>query len=187
MNKLILYIPFLFLMIGGVLALQQSVTFNGDWKEGTTLYSQVYPSGDYTIYGRDVYPDRSAIQPQTCTIQEVCSKYSYHYVTNCKKYNVWGKCVIFSRIKINDGCLSYTQKKTCSPGTKILCKNPSTGIYTNQLSLTSFKYSIDGITWKSIPYSRDGTDVSGELRFKLDIPNICSPKYFYNDAIIITS
>ena len=162
------------------------VTF-GEFNNGTNLYSNSYPPGNYEIYGRDVYPDRATID-KTCTTEITCKKYSYHYETTCVKYYPFNdRCLVYSKKKILDGCIKNKTVTTCKR-TQIMCVNPN-GESTNQLSLSNFKMSFDGITWGNVPYSRDEIPllINSSVIFKVDIPDICSPTYKINEAINIKS
>lgn len=198
-----------------------NVAFNGNFKNGTTLYSGWYHVVSSTLYVRDAYPIK-----ENCTSTQVCSKYNYiyektclsYYDDSCKKYDYHyerqcvhyasydpDKCLSWKKVKIQDGCIKYRddlcrryrttktkgdciafKTKTVCDVLPIGCLDPTTGVYTNQLSLKNFKMSYDGVTWLSIPYGMNQQWVQdANIRFKVDIPNVCNPTYDINKAIFI--
>lgn len=184
MKKILIILPLFILLITTISALNEFVLFNGEWKNGTTLYSEVYLSGNYLIEGTNVYPIRPIIK--NCTTETYCSKYNYHYETSCIYYNPFNnRCILYSKNKIIDGCNIYKTRTKCTR-IKIGCINPETGVYTNQLPLKSFEYSLDGITWGKMQYYKAIVNNS-QIQFRLNIPNICSPEYKINKAIFIKS
>lgn len=184
MKKIILLIVSLFLL-NSVLALDEYVTFNGNFNNGTTLYSDVYPSGIYSVYGTDVYPVIDNTQNQR---QKVCTTYFRE-----KRNRVCHTEIINNRRKrICEIQITQIPYEKCryyriNPVT-IGCLNPN-GEYTNQLRLENFKVSLDfGSSWVEVPYSQYGNpsfSVNSPLMFKVDIPIVCSPTYEINKAIRI--
>lgn len=200
-----------------------SPSFNGNFSQGATLFTDSIHIVNSTIFGKDVYPIKT-----DCTTKEVCSKYAYtyekvctryysdickrygyHYERQCIRYDTMGNCRGYKAVKISDGCVSYRNdlcsnyKKVkipgeclayrtqvlCTGGSPIGCIDPYTGIYTNQLSLRNFKYSLDGITWNRIPYNSwidPAINIEeADVIFKVDIPSVCTPSYDINNSIQI--
>lgn len=159
-----------------------NVEFNGNFINGTVLYSDVYIIDGY-IYGKDVYPNRSSIQKiNVCknrtisTIQKICYNKTIYRIINGNSTSIIIKSC--SRQKVNQN-VTVCRNITDSIG----CMNPS-GKYTNQLALSNFKYSLNNSTWQEIPYHEIGIN-SSSVYFKLEIPSLCSPKYYINKAIFI--
>lgn len=170
------------LSIGLTAAATEYVEFNGEWNNGTVLYSDVFSVSDYSFVGANVYPIRPVIK--TCTTTTECAAYNYHYEISCVKYN-GDRCIFKMVSRVIDDCKKYRTRNICT-SPKIGCTNPVTGKYTNQLSLTAFQYSIDGgTTWEIVPYGKT-TIADSSLQFKLEIPSVCSPEYYMNKAILLT-
>lgn len=168
--------------IGLTAASTEYVEFNGEWSNGTVLYSDVFPVGDYSFVGSNVYPIRPVAK--NCITKTECAAYNYHYETSCVKYN-GDRCVLKMISRVIDGCKTYRTRNICT-SPKIGCMNPITGTYTNQLSLKTYQYSVDGGTsWSIVPYGKTTIEDSS-LQFKLEIPSVCSPEYYMNKAILLT-
>jgi hypothetical protein len=185
-NKGILMILMSFMFVASILSISAAlssttpteVTFNGVWANGTTLYSNSFAIGNYIFNSKDTYPIRV---PSACTTTTVCSVYNYHYESNCMRYNSYNKCIMTLKTRVNDNCKIYkTVTKCVSP--KIGCENPVTGVYTNQLSLKAYQYSLDGVNWNVVPYNKLVVSNSTVI-FRLNIPAVCSPEYYMNKAI----
>lgn len=178
--------------------LLQNVIFNGDFQNGTTLYSNITHINNGTIWGSDVYPDRSTI-----ISQKVCSNVTLTYkspvcetnITNYTRvviirhrYNVTYENITTQRVI--RFCREQTFTKNVSQckyiTSTIACFNPD-GNYTNQLKLQNFEISFDnGSSWKSIPYYPNKISVNEtDLLFRVNIPVTCSPAYYINRAIEI--
>jgi len=180
----ILSLILIFLFTAFVSAKEYNVTFNRDFKEGETLYSQIY-NNISNIFGKDAYPDRSTII-KNCTTENICEKYAYHYETICNRTDPFnGRCTLFIKRKINDGCIKYENVTICS-STPIGCFNNKTGRYTNQLQLAgNFFYNLDNSSeWIPMTY---GNIIlrNASVQFKVQIPSVCKPKYNINKSIII--
>jgi len=99
---------------------ETNVIFNGNWSNGSTLYSNYYSIINSTLYGRDVYPIK-----ENCTsilvcskydytysriclrnYSDICKKYAYHYEKQCTRNDSSGRCRSYKRVKINDGCIA---------------------------------------------------------------------------------
>jgi hypothetical protein len=179
-------------------ASSEYVSFNGSWANGTALYSQAYPLGNYTLYSKDIYPNMNTVLVQTIcknnTInytEPVCILTTIHYTRLIKVRhgnNVTYENITSSRITRECHLESKTKiVKSCNAvRTKIGCTNPITGVYTNQLSLQSYKYSLDGNIWNIVPYNKL-VITNSQVKFKLDIPAVCSPEYYINRSILITN
>jgi len=160
------------------------VTFNGDFKSGTTLYSDTYHLDGY-IYSKDVYPIKSSITTTlVCQNKTVTSK---QYI--CANTTIGYKYVNSVRVPIyGNRCswqtVSIVQTVCSKVTTPISCYNPKTGAYTNQLALVNFQYSLNGLTWKTVPYCNMFVNDS-DITFRVNIPNVCSPSYDINNAIFI--
>ncbi len=69
-----------------------------------------------------------------------------------------------------------------------MCKNPS-GVNTNALLSENFEYQISGEDWKEIPKSDNDWTFNikdQDVRFRVTIPEYCTPKYDLDKAIVIT-
>lgn len=165
---------------------QINVTFNGEWNNGTTLYSDDIYVKNHSIVGKDVYPFR---MPQNRT--KVCQT---TYTTKVKKV-----CeILYFDGKRMRQChtetyqIPKTKCKIVTTPTVYACLNPN-GEYTNQFRLENFKVSLDGgTTWQDIPYAPNFFNgyyqlivVGKFVRFKVNIPEICYPSYKINDSIVI--
>ncbi|MDD5191950.1 MAG: hypothetical protein PHH54_05000 [Candidatus Nanoarchaeia archaeon] len=153
-----------------------NVEFNGNFINGTTLYSDVYIIDGY-LYGKDVYPIRDSSQNQR---QKICEIY---YKNKTKAECTWLPgpkriCTKIPYVKEYQKC-----KWIIINPVKIACNNTIKG-YKNQLKLENFKYSLDNSTWQEIPYHEISIN-STSVYFKLDIPQLCSPEYYMNKAIFI--
>jgi hypothetical protein len=160
-----------------------NVIFNGNFENGTTLYSDWYHITDSTLYGDDAYKIK-----RNCTETIVCAKYNYTYERVCIHYARYNssKCLSWKKIKIQGDCIKNKTKTVCDI-LPIGCLD-SSGIYTNQLNLRNFKMSYDNSTWLSIPYGRNQIWIEdSNLIFKVEIPNVCHPTYNINSAIYIIS
>ena len=210
MKKLIYVMSVLVLCCVLTSASTQKVEFIGDWEEGETLYSEDYNIEDGYFYGRDVYPLRTSTQNRREKVCEIYTKTRYKRVctenTNgyreVKRYRCsshgypwsevtceWVTYQIPTRSKKICKRVPYEKEyKKCkwirTNKVKIGCQNPSG--YTNQLNLENFKYSKDGINWLQVPYYNKRIYLEHTLvKFKLEIPEECSPKYNFNKAIYI--
>lgn len=183
-----------FFFVGIVQA--SNVEFNGDWNPGTTLESS-WVHVDGFFYGKDVYKDRSSITTErvctnkTITYKEPVCDVTTTYITRLVRIR-HGTVVTYenrTRARTKKECHLETKTKiveSCrNVRTKIGCMNPN-GIYTNQLSLGNFEYSLDGLTWNQVPYPNDKILINDDVLFRLNIPEECSPVYFYNKAIFIS-
>lgn len=186
------------------------VKFDGEWKENTTLFSKWYSVDKGWIWGKDVYPIR---KPWMNKREKVCYAYNktrykrvcrentdgYRIVRRyvCRRrgldYKIeceWIEKKIPTKRKWICERIPYQkQYKKCRWITKnrvkIGCMNPN-GVYTNQLSLENFKYTLDEVNWFNIPYPQNKLELTNTtIKFRLDIPAECSPKYKYNRAIRI--
>lgn len=165
-----------------ITASSEYVVFDGNWENGTTLFSKIYDSGNYTLFSKSVYPIRPI--SRECTTTTICSSYNYHYEKECLKYS-GSRCILTTTHRVIDSCKTYRNITKCiSP--KVGCVNPETGVYTNQLSLYAYKYSTDGVNWVQVPFNILKLDDT-QVQFKLDIPNECSPEYYKDKAILITT
>lgn len=198
MKKIILISICIVLTLNFVLADELYVNFNGDFEEGAVLYSNWY-NGTSNIYGKDAYPNRSTIFQETiCTnetinyMEPVCVL-NTTYVTRLVRirhgYNVTyenrtiarttRECHSENRNRIVQSCRRVR--------TRIGCLNPggACGLYTNQLKLAgNFFYSTDGTNWINMTYGNIHLN-NESVRFKVQIPSICTPSYTINRAIIV--
>ncbi len=171
----------------------QYVNFNGDFGNGSTLYSNTYFIQNFSIYGKDVYPVKN------CSLQNVTStrkkstfvtEYLNRTKTTCRLINHTKNCTSTDYQiprKVRTFILVPYQRtiSVCDPiPLPIGCENPG---FTNQLSLGNFAMSFDsGATWQNIPYQPNQTlIINSTLLFKLDIPSVCSPVYDINKSIVI--
>jgi hypothetical protein len=160
-----------------------NVEFNGNFVNGTTLYSDVYFING-SIYGRDVYPNRSTIQKNPVCENETISFMNKTCVNKTIGYRIINSTNISIIIKSCSWQKVDKNVTICrNVTTPIICKNPF-GKYTNQLSLNNFKYSTDNSSWNNITYSKIYINES-LVYFKVDIPSVCSPEYYINKAIFI--
>lgn len=161
------------------------VFFNGEWVNGITLYSDTIHISNGYIFGKDVSPDRSTI-----TQERVCET-TYKQKTR----RVCERVVINGRTKRQCHTEYYQVPKTkCKTvKTPTYCLNPN-GDYTNSLRLENFKVSFDGgSTWEDIPYKPSRSNgyyklivTNEDVKFKVEIPEMCSPEYLIDDAITIS-
>ena len=166
-----------------------NVIFNGEFQNGTTLYSDWYHITDSTLYGDDAYKIKT-----NCVETQVCAKYNYTYNRVCIHYASYNpnKCLSWKRIKIQGDCIKNKTRTICDI-LPIGCFNPPTpcfpnGVYTNQLNLRNFQMSYDGTNWQSVPYGRYQIWITdSNLIFKVDIPSVCHPTYDVNKAIFIVN
>jgi hypothetical protein len=182
MKKVILPILITLFLATLVLA-DKPVVFNGDFKEGATLYSNVY-QGVSDIIGKDAYPIRASTK--FCTSEQKCVTYAYHYDKICLGWNSRNKCINWKSIKVNDGCSKYKTVQTCTStySYPAMCYNPS-GTTSNKLELAgNFFYSTDGINWIPMTYGNIYLD-NKDIRFMVNIPNNCKPNYNINNIIFI--
>lgn len=153
------------------------VDFNGDFQNGTTIYSD-WITVDHYFYGKDAYPIR------TCHTETVCSSYNYHYERTCLAYSErTGRCTKRKTEKIIDDCKRYAERRICEPLGCTLCANPD-GVSTNQLKLMNFEYKFRGGSWEIVPYPKDKIYTEGsEVRFRVNIPEECHPNYSIDSAV----
>lgn len=174
-------IIFLFLLISSLTLISaKPVIFNGEFREGNILYSQWYYNVSY-IYGKDVYPIRGV---QYCEIQKKCVAYNYHYYNQCLRFNSFGRCISYKKVKILDDCKTFRNYMICrnTLSYPAICYNPS-GTISNQLTLAgNFFYTLDEIIWNQVNYGETYLNNSN-VKFKVIIPSNCKPKYNINDAI----
>jgi hypothetical protein len=177
----IFLVCFMFIVITIVSAQPKNINveFNGNFSNGTTLYSDVY-SFDGFIYGKDAYKLISSIEKKL-----VCINSTINYMDRvCVNKTVLKKGVPL----IIKSCSFQTKTKnvtTCKNVTiPIGCLDPSTNVYTNQLRLTNFAYSTDNLSWYVVPYNKIPIN-SSTVYFRVIIPSVCSPKYDMNNAIFI--
>lgn len=209
MSKILISFLAIVLLSSMVMASSTFITFNGNWQNGDTLYSDSISINNSYLYGNDVYPVRDSsqnIRIKNCTIEykqstkNVCSTiivgYSERTRRTCKSQNNEQICTTETYLvqKNKRVCEKQNISKPYEKCSYITinpiifgCLNPS-GEYTNQLKLENFKYTMDGIVWKDILYFPNKLKIYNEnIIFKLDIPLNCSPEYYYNKAVIISS
>jgi hypothetical protein len=163
MKKILLIIFFSLMAIAYAQASEQYISFNGDFANGTVLYSDQIYFPQVSITARDAYPIRN------------CAEYNLSSVTKkvCHTVNRTRTCVNVTTMRTRTRCTKL----------KSLCVNPS-AFRTNQLSLTNFEYSTDGILWNTVPYTKLSlSDIN--LTFRVTIPPVCYPDYGINQAIRI--
>lgn len=159
-------------------AIYEYVRFNGNFTNGTTLYSDWYNFSQVEMTGRDAYPIR-----ENCTIETICRKYNYITNKTCLNYsNKTERCIKWKRERVKLGCREYGDIIRCEDYPAI-CYNNKTEIHTNQLALTNFYYSTNGINWTVMPYTALIFNNQTNLTFKVIIPNLCRPEYGINKAI----
>jgi hypothetical protein len=186
-NKILLFAILMSLIcIPGILA--YTINFNGEFKQGTTLYSDTYNINSY-FQGKDVYKIKNSILNKVVCKNETITYYNYSCENKSIGYKyvyvngIKTKVIIYSIVCSNKKVIGLREvcKNVSSP---IICYNPITHANTNQLSLTNFEYSLDEINWIRVPYSRlyiNNTDI----RFRVNIPSQCSPVYDINNSISI--
>jgi hypothetical protein len=195
--------------------------FNGNWSYGIALYTNLFCIANLTnltVYGRDVYPINTNCSTipvcsrynytseKICTknYSDPCKKYNYHYEKQCIRFNKYGICTSYNKLRINENCsiyredlcknyktikikgncTNYRNQTLCTTNSTTGCLDSITGLYTNQLSLSNFKISIDNNSWESIPYENNPKKINNStIQFKLNIPNNCTPSYEINKAI----
>lgn len=190
------------------------VKFNGDFENGTTLYSEPHSFSVHAeVWGRDAYPDKTTYgREYVCETkyrlkrEKVCTEITNGYIertrTICRRtwnndlliYETICQTEVYQIPKRNSIYCDYVYVE--EPYEKctwvrintqpILCENPS-GTNSNFLALENFKMSLDNSTWQDIPYAGDKFSVNdGEtVYFKVEIPGYCSPDYFVDRAILI--
>lgn len=183
MKKIILFFMVLLCISIAIASTTIDVNFKGKWGEGKTLYTSWYRINNATIYGKDVFPVRTENMNKREKVCETIYKEKKKRVCHREEINGRNRrvCEIITYQK------PYTKCRYIwvTPITIIGCKNKN-GVYTNSLLLSNFMYSTDGIEWLDIPYGGlDITPETGKVRFRLEIPSICSPEYHYNDAITL--
>lgn len=146
-----------------VRAIEQNVSFNGNFTNGTILYSNVYNLTNVNITAKDAYPIRN------------CSVISTNKtIKSCSRQNRTIICV---------NKTIYRNITKCS-SLKAYCENPYAS-NTNQLSLTNFAYSPDnGASWFTVPYTKFELN-NVMLIFRVNIPALCYPNYNINSNIKI--
>ncbi len=165
-----------------------NVEFNGNFVNGTTLYSDIYEIDGY-VYGKDVYPIKSSVQSikicenKTINVsQNVCMNKTIVRTIGGNKMNITIKSCSYKKVE-----KTVTICKTIR--IPIICFNNITKVYTNQLSLNNFEYSLDNSTWQQVPYFNYNYSKiyinSTYVLFKVNIPSVCSPEYYINKSIFI--
>ena len=189
---MIISIALLVSIVGMVLATSEYVIFNGQWGNGTTLFSNMSYFVQVNFTGKDAYPIR-----ENCTTETVCRSWNYYYNKTCLKYSTrttnrdgTPRCIKWKREKIITDCKRYRDITRCSriQNSKIICYNPN-GEKTNQLRLENFFYTINntidgGTSWNAVLYTKINLTETN-LTFKVDIPVNCTPTYDINKAIRI--
>lgn len=201
--KKVMLLLFSLLLIYPVSAVIHYVPFNGEFKNGTTLFSDSIPVTNSALYGYDVYPIRSFNLICTDTVylspKRICEQNLTGYINitrrTCTYSNYIQDCTV--RIIQNPVYKTYCHtiyiqktRTTCRTDTTlpIGCLNPD-GVYTNQLSLSNFRFSNDsGSTWFNVPYGINQIYIKNQtLIFKVEIPALCSPTYNINKSIVLAS
>ncbi|PNX46827.1 MAG: hypothetical protein BV456_11745, partial [Thermoplasmata archaeon M8B2D] len=68
------------------------------------------------------------------------------------------------------------------------CLNPVSGQYTNALLSENFEYQIKGENWEPMPTNGENWDltlVNKRARFRVNIPQNCTPEYDIDSAVVI--
>jgi len=160
-------------------------TFNGDFVQGNTLYTDTFHVENSMLYGKDVYKDLSSVTTKT-----ICENKTFTIkVPVCEDRLNGYRYKIINRIKI----LIPYYKKVCHietvVKTELVCKKIRTPLMcptTNQLSLSNFKMKINDGTWQNVPYAPNQIKlIDSDIQFKVDIPSFCSPVYQINKAIFL--
>lgn len=157
----------------------QYVSFNGDFQEGSTLFSDSYSFDFVKLSGKDVYPIRDSSMNKrikTCT-----TIYKEKTKRVCQRIDGKRKCSVIT-YEIPKTTCKYMRQNAVN----VSCLNPN-GEYTNQLRLENFYYSIDGVNWVQVPYQTISLYNETNLQFKLIIPDKCSPTYSIDKAIKLSS
>lgn len=187
LNKYLLIFLVSLSLISIASAEQINITFNGDWANNVSLFSDSIYVNNGFIFGSDVYP---ITVPQT-RVQSCVTTYKEKTKRVCEIVVVDGRrrrqCHIETYQIPKTVC-----RWTTSPPVTYACLNPN-GEYTNQLRLENFKFSIDNsTTWQPVPY--EATHFNNYTRmflnnitaiFRVDIPPVCSPTYEINKSIKI--
>ena len=176
-KNLFMLLTFVFslLLVNVVHAEEQYITFNGNFQQGTTLYSNWY--NNIKVFAKDSYPIRGEIYCEEVT---QCKTWHYDYKSYCIRWNKYGICKSYKIFKIINGCEEYETVTKCKNTRSYGAKCPTT----NQLSLKgNFFYTTDGINWLQMNY-RD-TNFIGQVKFKVVIPSVCKPNYDINHNILI--
>jgi len=131
--------------------------------------------------------------------KRVCSSVNHQRICNNVEYLSTKRervCELESyqvskRISLYRNEIEQKSKTICDsniPNLPIGCLDPITGVYTNQLSLSNFKMSINNGPWQNVPYGINQMHISNaNIVFKVDIPSVCSPTYDINKAIYIVN
>ena len=187
-------VSMLLALSAAVFAVSQQVIFNGPWENATTVYSSGYEVINGSMYAKDAYPDRGAVNCTNITEEKrtrVCIEFQYDEIQTCYRLQnatVYCTSDIKSRIITKNVCEYKTINVTKEKCTRTyvqgaLCYN-SNGVKTNSLLLSNYNYSTNNVTWITIPYGN--TSIFNQtLYFKLDIPAMCKPQYKINEAIVV--
>jgi hypothetical protein len=190
------------------------VEFNGEFANGTTLYSDLEHVNNFSVYGKDTYPDKSDIgrayvcENKTRVIKErVCTQVEagfeerlrtkctnkwnndlHRYETICEDYiylRPIGRRTVCEYVYHDE--IYEKCKWVRDASQQVICQNPN-GTASNVLALENFKMSLDGgANWQYVPYYENKLIVTGEsmLVFKVDIPSECNPEYFVDRGILV--
>lgn len=201
--------------------LSEPINFLGDFMPGNTLYTNWIKVGldapddvsaDINLYGKDAYPDRNNLpiecneytkkervceripyERTSCRRKRVCTRVPYNY-TNRRgrtyiRYRRECEYIIRCRtwITYKREChYEYSTIEKCRKVGKFMCPT------TNNLDLSNFRYTLNGIDWYNIPYKPNIITIntltpsqSFWIKFKVDIPVPCFGEYKIDDSIFL--
>ncbi len=158
------------------------VHFNGNFENGTTLFSDPIFIASAYLYGNDTYPIRDLI----CEMVTSMEKHK-ECVDSTPKSK--GHCTIITENVTKEVC------KNSNPDETFFCKNPGWGAGSNIFRLSNFKWmkvsndlatNFSLIKGKDIPYRPHKLRIQNQtIIFKVTIPKVCSPAYPLDEAITI--
>jgi hypothetical protein len=199
---------YLVAMILGIFALSfmsaytsYSPEFNGDWENGAILTTDFYHIDDGMFYSKNAYPIKGekvcetnykTMKKRVCEVQV---SYIDRTKTVCKRIDGQMTCEkqTYQYPVRRNICHYETYEKPYTrcqyTNLPIICENPS-GEKTNALLSENFEYQMQGEdTWNAMPTLREDWSFNlknEDVRFRVTIPEVCSPKYDIDKAIVIT-
>lgn len=179
-----------------------NVDFNGDWENGAVLTSDYYHITDGTFYSKNAYPIRSSekvCETTYTTMKKRVCEVEVTYIDRTKTVcnRIDGKWTCEKETypyPIRRNVCHYEEyqkpRTTCRYTSQpIFCQNPS-GVSTNALLSENFEYQINGEdTWNTMPTLKDDWSFNikdQDVMFRVTIPEVCSPEYDIDKAIVIT-
>jgi len=177
-----------------------NVEFNGEWENGAVLKSDFYQIYDGNFYAKNAYPIKNTEKVCTTTFKDykkrVCETeiiYKERTRKVCKRIGATTDCEIelyqYPTRKITCRYEVYQKPRTTCKyvDLELMCENPS-GVKTNALLSENFQYQVPGGTWEPVPTSMEDWSfsvINQKVRFKVTIPEHCTPEYDINKAVVI--